>query len=217
MKPNTKKPLQQRHFILVGPPYCGKGTQATQLCEQYGLVHLSTGNLLREAVAKNTEIGKLAKPYMEAAQNVPDPLVFDLVWEFLLEHQNCEGIVFDGYPRNTNQAEHLQQSLSNLAMDDVSVVFQFIGLTLEELQKRQKVRAETSGRPDDANPENVAKRYQEYEEETLPMMMFYEGINPMVAQYGDIIYHIHGMASPQEVTLKMQQHMTLLFSNRVTV
>jgi adenylate kinase len=100
-----------RAFIFLGPPGAGKGTQANRAAKQYGVPHLSTGDMLRDAVAHGTELGRLAKPIMERGELVPDNIVMGMVEERLTQPDSAGGFIFDGFPRTVPQAEQLDKIL----------------------------------------------------------------------------------------------------------
>jgi adenylate kinase len=100
-----------RAFIFLGPPGAGKGTQANRAAKQYGVPHLSTGDMLRDAVARGTELGRLAKPIMDRGELVPDNIVMGMVEERLAQPDSAGGFIFDGFPRTVPQAEQLDKIL----------------------------------------------------------------------------------------------------------
>lgn len=163
-------------IILLGPPGAGKGTQAKMLTETYNIPQLSTGDMLREAISKETEIGKKAKAIMNSGALVSDDIVNQIVSERIDESDCVNGFVLDGYPRTVGQAEALQQILQskNMQLDAV------IELRVDEdaLIERMKIRVEETiaaggvVRSDD-NPVAFAKRLVEYREKTIPLSKFY--------------------------------------------
>lgn len=163
-------------IILLGPPGAGKGTQAKMLTETYNIPQLSTGDMLREAISKETEIGKKAKAIMNSGALVSDDIVNQIVSERIDESDCVNGFVLDGYPRTVGQAEALQQILQskNMQLDAV------IELRVDEdaLIERMKIRVEETiaaggvVRSDD-NPVAFAKRLLEYREKTIPLSKFY--------------------------------------------
>jgi adenylate kinase len=100
-----------RAMIFLGPPGAGKGTQANRAAKRYGVPHLSTGDMLRDAVAQGTELGRLAKPLMERGELVPDDIVMGMVEERLARPDSAQGFIFDGFPRTVPQAEQLDKIL----------------------------------------------------------------------------------------------------------
>jgi adenylate kinase len=113
-----------RALIFLGPPGAGKGTQAKRIAERYGVPHLSTGDMLREAVSRGTELGKLAKPIMDSGELVPDDLIMRMVEERLLRPDSKGGVVFDGFPRTIPQAEALDRILERHGFKPLVVDFE---------------------------------------------------------------------------------------------
>jgi adenylate kinase len=113
-----------RALIFLGPPGAGKGTQAKRIAERYGVPHLSTGDMLREAVSRGTELGKLAKPIMDSGELVPDDLILGMVEERLSRPDSRSGVVFDGFPRTIPQAEALDRILERHGFKPLVVDFE---------------------------------------------------------------------------------------------
>lgn len=160
------------NIVLFGPPGAGKGTQSERLIEQYGLVHLSTGDIFRAHIKGATELGLLAKSYMDAGNLVPDEVTIKMLKNEVLQHASPKGFIFDGFPRTTAQAEALEVFLSSINTS----ISMMVGLEVaeDELRERLKKRAEVSGRPDDANPEIIQNRINVYKNETAPVKEFYQ-------------------------------------------
>ncbi len=203
------------NLILLGPPGSGKGTQAKLIVEKYGIPQISTGDMLREAVAKGTELGKEAKKYMDAGQLVPDEVVIGIVKE-RLQQPDCEkGFILDGFPRTIAQAEALDKILEEMgkkidAVINIQVpeeevvkrivnrrtckncgaVYHLIYNPPKEDNKCDKCGGELYQRDDDKE-ETVRKRYQVYKEQTEPLVEYY-------AKKG-ILYNIDGTKSIEEV------------------
>ncbi|MFY7652618.1 MAG: adenylate kinase [Chitinophagaceae bacterium] len=171
------------NIVLFGPPGSGKGTQSEKLIEQYGLVHLSTGDLLRKEIAAATPLGLEAKSLMDKGQLVPDAVVVGMISSALTNNPDANGFLFDGFPRTVAQAEALDKllTLNKTAIDLVL----FLQVNEEELIKRLVKRAETSGRSDDANPEVQRKRQEVYQRETLPVASYYDTHNKVVNIQGE--------------------------------
>lgn len=153
-------------LILLGPPGAGKGTQAERVCAAHGLVHLSTGDLLRAAVGAETELGLKARSYMDAGNLVPDELVLALVRERLEQPDATGGFLLDGFPRNVTQAEALDADLGDRGVEQVV----HMKLDDEEIVKRLLAR----GRADDTE-EVIRNRLEVYRAETAPLIAHYEG------------------------------------------
>lgn len=154
------------NLIILGAPGSGKGTQAARLAERGNLRHISSGDLLREAVAKKTEIGKQVDDIMRAGKLVPDQVVLKLVMEAMTEPGEWAGWILDGYPRNAAQAEALEDVLSANRQVVDAVVF----LEVDP----EVVTARLMGRKrQDDTPETIRKRLEVYNQETLPVLEFY--------------------------------------------
>ncbi|WP_375694195.1 adenylate kinase [Bartonella sp. AD24XZML] len=162
--------------ILLGPPGAGKGTQAKMLTEEYSIPHLSTGDMLREVIAKETEIGKKAKAIISSGALVPDSIVNQIVSDRIDEADCVNGFVLDGYPRTVGQAEALQQILDskNTQLNAVIELCVDEDVLIERMKKRVEETIATGGqvRLDD-NPVAFAKRLIEYREKTAPLSKFY--------------------------------------------
>jgi len=160
-----------KNIVLFGPPGSGKGTQATRLIERYELTHLSTGDILRAEVASESELGKQAGMLMQSGKLVPDQMVIDMIRKKLQANQNTGGFIFDGFPRTVTQAEALDRLLeeSNYKIDCVLS----LQVPVEELVIRLLKRAALEGRSDD-NEASIRKRFDEYQNKTLPVAHYYD-------------------------------------------
>ncbi|MBI3235160.1 MAG: adenylate kinase [Bacteroidetes bacterium] len=163
------------NIVLFGPPGAGKGTQSAKLIEKYNLVHLSTGDIFRANIKGETELGKLAKSYMDKGQLVPDEVTISMLQSEVLKTPDAKGYIFDGFPRTQAQAEALDQFLTSIDTE-ISLM---LALEVEEseLKKRLLLRGKDSGRADDVNPEIIQKRIDVYNSETMPVKDFYQGQN----------------------------------------
>ncbi len=160
------------NLILFGPPGSGKGTQSEKLVEKYGLIHLSTGNLLREEIMNKTPLGVEAKKFMDNGQLVPDEVVIGMVDSYFDKHKAAKGFLFDGFPRTVAQAQALDKLLT-LKKTEIAVVLA-LDVSEEELLKRLLNRGKTSGRSDDTNEEVIRKRLDVYLNETSPVAEYYK-------------------------------------------
>lgn len=164
------------NLVLFGAPGSGKGTQSAKLIDEYGLYHISTGELLRDHIRRGTDLGKTADQYISKGQLIPDDLMISILDDVLeREAKDKKGVVFDGFPRTVNQAENLKMLLQKRGTDLHAV----IGLEVpeEELIKRMLHRGEIEGRADDT-PETIRKRLDVYHNQTRPLADYYhnEGI-----------------------------------------
>ena len=160
------------NLILFGPPGSGKGTQSEKIVEKFGLVHLSTGNLLRQEIADKTPLGLEARNFMDKGQLVPDEVVIGMIDSSLDKHTNAKGFLFDGFPRTVAQAEALDKLLSYKKTAISKVIA--LDVLEEELVKRLLKRGETSGRSDDNDEAIIRKRFLVYKTETEPVADYYK-------------------------------------------
>ena len=159
------------NLILFGPPGSGKGTQSEKLVEKYGLIHLSTGNLLRQEITDKTPLGMEAKSFMEKGQLVPDEVVIGMIDSALEHHRDARGFLFDGFPRTVAQAEALDKLLA-LKKTEIAMLIS-LEVSEEELIRRLLHRGKTSGRHDDIDEEVIRKRFAVYKNETSPVAEYY--------------------------------------------
>jgi adenylate kinase len=158
--------------ILLGAPGAGKGTQARRIAAGYGIAQLSTGDMLREAVAAGSELGRKAKAIMDAGELVSDEIIVALVRERLAQPDMGAGCIFDGFPRTIPQAEALDGMLPELGRS-IRVALLF-ALDEREAERRMLGRAEQEGRSDDT-PETIRRRFEVYREQTEPLVDYYRG------------------------------------------
>ena len=159
------------NIVIFGAPGSGKGTQSDKIIAEYGVEHISTGDVLRAEIKGNTELGKTAAAYINDGKLVPDSLIIDILASTLdAKGKDIKGVIFDGFPRTIAQAEALNSMLAERGQE-VSAV---IGLEVndEELIKRIIARGKTSGRADD-NEETAKKRLDTYYSQTMPLKDFY--------------------------------------------
>ena len=182
------------NLVLFGPPGAGKGTQSAFLVEAYGLVHLSTGDIFRANIKGQTELGQLAQSYMNQGQLVPDNVTINMLEAEVNKHPEAKGFIFDGFPRTTAQAEALDAFLNGRGTPVSGMLA--LEVPEEELRTRLTKRAETSGRPDDADPAVVQKRIDVYNAETAPVAAFY--------QAQDKYHGVDGVGSLEDITARLR-------------
>lgn len=173
-----------RKILFLGPPGAGKGTQAKLLARALGVPHISTGEMLRDAVAEGTELGKRAQAIMTAGDLVPDDLVIALVEERLGREDAGCGYLLDGFPRNVIQAEELFRAVGGGAIETVLL----LEAPEDELVGRLLKRAAEEGRADD-NEETIRRRLEVYRAET----------EPLVAYYGESVERVDGVGAINDV------------------
>ena len=159
------------NLILFGPPGSGKGTQSENLVDKYGLIHLSTGNLLRKEIADKTPLGLEAKNFIDKGQLVPNEVVIGMIDSCLVLHKNARGFLFDGFPRTVAQAEALDRLLS-LKKTSIHIVLA-LEVSEDELIQRLLNRGKTSGRTDDNDEAIIRERLAVYNNETAPVADYY--------------------------------------------
>lgn len=190
-------------IVLLGGPGAGKGTQAQRLVAEYGVAHISTGDLLRAAIKDGTELGKKAKSYMDKGQLVPDDLVIGLVKERLAQDDAQKGFILDGFPRNTAQAVVLDSELSDMgiALDAALLVDVDSAVIVKRLSSRRTCRSCGYTAPagvdvcprcggemyqrDDDKPETIQHRLDVYQTQTAPLVEYYKGHGILKTVNGD--------------------------------
>lgn len=185
-------------LVLFGPPAAGKGTQAKRIKDKYGIAHLSTGDMLRAAIAQGTEVGKKAKAIMDAGKLVPDEVVVGIIADRIQEQDCQKGFVLDGFPRTVNQAKALDEMLEGKKLGvDVVIVMDVNEPQLIKRVENRAAEAKAKGepvRPDD-DPETFKKRLGVYKAETAPILPYYEAQKK--------IRHVDGLKSIDEVSAQI--------------
>ena len=167
----------QLNVLLFGPQGSGKGTQAKRISAEHGLPHVSTGDMFRAAIARETPLGLRVKPILESGELVPDELTIGLIRERLAEDDAHAGFVLDGFPRNIAQAEALDDLLAALERP-LSAVLEF-EIPDEVCVERLLGRAAEEGRADDT-PETIARRLEIYHRDTAPLSEHYRATGKLV-------------------------------------
>lgn len=159
------------NVVIFGAPGSGKGTQSDLIVKQYGINHISTGDVLRSEIKNGTELGKTAKGYIDQGQLIPDELMIDILASTLDSFKDSKGVIFDGFPRTIAQAEALKKMLAERGQE-VSIMLD-LEVPEEELMKRLIKRGLESGRADD-NEETIKKRLVVYHSQTSPLIDWYK-------------------------------------------
>ncbi|CAL1521015.1 adenylate kinase [Chitinophaga sp. MM2321] len=193
------------NLILFGPPGSGKGTQSAKIIEKYGLIHLSTGDLLRSEIGNKTPLGQEATKFMDQGLLVPDEVVIGMISSKLDANPEARGFIFDGFPRTTAQAEALDKLLA-LKKTAISVVLS-LEVPEDELIKRLLNRGLTSGRSDDASESVVKARIVEYHNKTAPVADHY-------AKFGKF-RKVKGDGSEEEVFELLSKEVNELVAEKV--
>lgn len=159
------------NIVIFGAPGSGKGTQSERIVAKYGINHISTGDVLRAEIKNNTELGKIAKGYIDQGQLIPDELIIDILAKTLDSFQDSKGVIFDGFPRTIPQAEALKKVLAE-RKQSVNIMLD-LDVPEDELMARLIKRGQESGRADD-NEETIKKRLVVYHSQTAPLIDWYK-------------------------------------------
>lgn len=181
------------NIILFGKPGSGKGTQASLIKDKYSLIHISTGDVFRKNMSNKTDLGLLAKGYMEKGELVPDQVTVDMLKDEINNFMPCNGFIFDGFPRTTFQAKELD----NLLLEKSLKIDLTIALDVDNnsLIDRLLERGKSSGRADDQSVEKINMRLQEYDNKTKPLIEYYNDQNKF--------YSINGIGSLEQITSRI--------------
>ena len=179
-----------KQLLFLGPPGAGKGTQAKTLAYQWNIPHISTGELLRQAMREKSPLGIKAQGYVDRGELVPDQVILDMVQDRLSQPDSQSGWILDGFPRNISQASFLDELLQKLGQGATRVI------NLEVPDEVLIVRLMGRGREDDTE-EVIRRRLEVYREQTAPLIDFYRDRQQLVS--------IDGNQSPEKVTAEMQK------------
>ncbi|WP_010134368.1 adenylate kinase [Ochrovirga pacifica] len=184
-----------KNIVLFGPPGAGKGTQAEVLKEKYNLVHISTGDVFRYNIKNETELGLLAKSYIDNGNLVPDEVTINMLEAEVEKNTDAKGFIFDGFPRTESQAEALDAFLAKKG----ATINAMIALEVEEdiLVTRLLERGKVSGRADDQDETKIRNRFNEYNTKTAIVKDYYEKQNKY--------YGINGVGSIESITALISQ------------
>jgi len=160
------------NLVLFGPPGAGKGTQSEKLIEKYGLVHLSTGDILRGELKAESDLGKEAKKFMDKGALVPDEVVIGMIENKLDKNEGAKGFIFDGFPRTVAQAKALDKLLTEKNTEITAMLA--LEVEHDELVKRLLNRGKDSGRADDKDESIIENRIKVYHDETSPLIDYYK-------------------------------------------
>ncbi len=182
------------NIVLFGPPGSGKGTQAQNLIEKFNLKQISTGDLFRYNMKNDTELGKLAKSYIDKGELVPDQVTIDMLVDELRKPTDAAGFIFDGYPRTAVQTEALEKIVKDELNDEIDICLSLI-VEDQVLVERLLKRGETSGRTDDSNVQIIENRIKEYYAKTAEVAELYK-------QQGKYV-EINGVGEINEISEKL--------------
>ena len=161
------------NIVLFGPPGSGKGTQAQNLIEKFNLKQVSTGDLFRYNIKNETELGKLAKSYIDKGELVPDQVTIDMLIDDVKKPTDAAGFIFDGFPRTATQTNALETIVKDVLKDEIDVCLSLV-VEDEILVERLLKRGKTSGRSDDSNEEIIRNRIKEYYTKTAEVAELYK-------------------------------------------
>ena len=181
------------NLILFGKPGSGKGTQAEFIKKKYDLIHISTGDVFRYNISKQTDLGLLAKSYMEKGDLVPDNVTIQMLEAEVNKTPNAKGFIFDGFPRTTLQAEMLDEFLNskNLSISMIIALEVDENILIDRLIKRGKA----SGRADDQDRSKIQNRFEEYNKKTSTLINYYKSQNKF--------FEIEGIGEIDEISQRL--------------
>ena len=182
-----------KNFVLFGKPGSGKGTQAEHLSRKYELYHISTGDLFRKNISHNTELGLIAKSYMDKGELVPDEVTIKMLENEIEENSKSRGFLFDGFPRTIAQAESLDKFLHSINME----INATIALEVDEKELISRIidRGKTSNRSDDQDIKKIENRFSEYNSKTSTLIRYYKDQKKF--------FEVNGHGSVDEITKRL--------------
>ena len=186
--------MSARRLLLLGPPGAGKGTQARRLVEALGVPQISTGDMLREAVASGSPVGREAKAFMDSGRLVPDEVVIGVTEQRLRQPDAADGFILDGFPRTVAQAEALDTMLAKLGTKLERCIS--LRVDVDEVVKRLLRRAEIEGRSDD-NETAIRTRMEEYRRKTQPLVDHYRAAG--------VLREVEGMGDVDTIARRIQE------------
>jgi adenylate kinase len=181
------------NLVLFGKPGAGKGTQASFLKAQFNLIHISTGDLFRNHISNQTDLGKLAKSYMDQGDLVPDQVTIDMLENEVDQNPQAKGFIFDGFPRTEAQAEALDLFLAKKGMDISATIA--LEADDEILIERLLERGKSSGRTDDQDEDKIRNRFEEYNTKTAPLRAYYTNQSKF--------HSVNGIGTIEEITTRL--------------
>ena len=177
------------NLILFGPPGSGKGTQAGLLVEKHDFLHISTGDMFREELSRNTPLGQEARSYMDAGHLVPDEVTIAMLRKRVEQHPDVTGIIFDGFPRTDPQAAELNDLMQERDSQINALIL--LDVDADTIVQRILGRGATSGRADDLKEDVIRTRYQNFVNYTSPVFDFYDELG--------LAHRVDGTLTPEEV------------------
>lgn len=195
------------NIVLFGPPGSGKGTQSQFLVEKFNLTQISTGDLFRQNIAERTELGVLAKSYMDKGELVPDIVTIDMLKDALAKPRETNGYIFDGYPRTAAQTEALEGIVHDILRHPIDICLSLV-VEDEILVERLLERGKVSGRPDDADVSVISNRIKEYYKKTAEVAELYKKQGKYV--------EINGVGSIEEIAQKLAAEVEKLGATKIS-
>mgnify|MGYP001174451135 FL=1 len=187
------------NIVLFGPPGAGKGTQAERIKNQYSLIHLSTGDIFRNNIKESTDLGVMAKEFMDKGELVPDEVTIKMLESEVNKHPKSLGFIFDGFPRTTHQAKTLDDFLSSKNLSITKMIA--LEVPNDELISRLFLRGKQSGRADDQDKSIIANRIKVYENQTSVLAEYYKAQNKLAT--------VNGVGSVDEITKRLYRSIDL--------